>query len=478
MPELSFVATDENGNEQPGTVDAASVAEAKEIILEAGLTPVSIDGKSVGRNGASRSSRSGSSRNGASKGGRGSSRGGRGSSRGGRGKKDEKEAKLDKRGRSSRTKYEDNDADGDKKKGNGLSMEIKLPGRTKVKTKELTVFTRQLATLINAGLPLVRGLEVLERQEKNAGLKNALGDMTESIKSGSNFAEALSAHPKIFDKLYVNMVRAGELGGVLDRVLLSLSDFMEKLQKIKGKVKSAMVYPLVVLSMAMLILVFLMVFIIPKFQEIFEDVLGDEGKLPLPTQILIGISEAMINSWYWIVAGIVLFGFLFKTWAQTNSGSALLDRFKLKMPLFGSLILKSGITRMTRTLGTLMESGVPVLQSLTIVRDTAGNAVLSNAMNDVHDAVKEGENMAPPMDNTGIFPPMVISMIEVGEETGELPDMLHRIADNYEEEVDNAVGALTSIIEPLLIVMLAFIVGGIVIALFLPLIELVTNLGG
>jgi len=363
-----------------------------------------------------------------------------------------------------------------KSAGGGLKTEIKLPRLfTRVKPKELMVFTRQLATLVDAGLPLVRSMQVLEKQEKNPGLKKSLGEMADSIQSGSTFAEALAQHPKIFNKLYVNMAKAGEVGGVLDQVLLRLAEFMEKAQKIKNKVVGAMVYPLVVMTMALGILTFLMIVIIPKFKQIFSELL--EGKaLPGLTQFVMNASELMTKRLPFLIIGIIALVFLLKVLGKTEKGAYIIDRVKLALPLFGNLIRKTVVGRFTRTLGTLMTAGVPVLQALNIVRDTAGNEVVARAVAQIHDAVKEGENMAPPIEATGVFPPMVVSMVQVGEETGELPEMLIKIADNYDDEVDNAVAGLTSVIEPLLIVFLAVVVGTIVIALFLPLLSIIGNL--
>lgn len=345
----------------------------------------------------------------------------------------------------------------------------------RVKTKELVTFTRQLSTLVDAGLPLVRSLEVLNKQEKNLLLKRSLVEMSESISSGSTFAEAMSAHPKIFDKLYVNMVRAGEAGGVLNEVLTSLADFMEKMQKIKNKVISAMVYPMVVLGFALIILTFLMLFIVPRFEQIFRDILGD-AQLPFLTRMVTGVSRAFVNQWYLVFGGAAALIVGIVMALKTEKGKRIWDRIKFRAPVFGPLIRKTSIARFTRTLGTLMESGVPVLQALTIVGETAGNSVVADAVKIVHDAVKEGENMAPPIESTQIFPPMVVSMVEVGEETGELPQMLGRIADTYDDEVDNAVAALTSLIEPLMIVFLAVIVGIIVISLFMPMIGIIQGI--
>lgn len=338
-------------------------------------------------------------------------------------------------------------------------------------------FTRQLATLVNAGLPLLRCMQVLKRQEKTAALSNALDDISESIQSGSTFADALTAHPRIFNRLYVNMVKAGELGGVLDVVLNRLAEFMEKAQKIKNKVISAMVYPIVVLVMAGLILSFLMVFVVPKFEEIFSDLLEGQ-ELPALTQLVMNTSKGFGTKLPVLVAGIVGLIFLVKFLRKLDGPRFFLDGLKLKAPIFGPLVSRTAIARFTRTLGTLLTSGVPVLQALNIVRDTAGNEVIASAVVKIHDAVKEGENIAPPLEASKVFPPIVVSMVEVGEETGELPEMLMKIADNYDDEVDNAVAGLTSVIEPLLIVFLAVIVGVIVIALFLPLVSVIGNLSG
>jgi type IV pilus assembly protein PilC len=360
-----------------------------------------------------------------------------------------------------------------------LQMEIKMPKFLQggVKTKQLVTFTRQLSTLVNAGLPLMRAMRVLQRQEKNAALRDAVSQMAESIESGSTFAEALAAHPKIFDRLFVNMVKAGEIGGVLDVVLARLAEFQEKAEKIKGKVKSAMTYPIVVLVMALSILTFLMMFIVPKFADIFADLMGGKG-MPMLTQFVMNASSVMVHRLPIVVIVIVALVVIIKLLAKTTGGRYALDKFKLNAPVFGTLISKNSISRFTRTLGTLMSSGVPVLQALNIVKETVGNEVISKAVAMIHDAVKEGENMAPPIASSKVFPPMVVSMVEVGEETGALPDMLNKIADSYDDDVDNAVAAMTSIIEPVLIIFLAVVVGTIVIALFLPLVPIRGGLRG
>jgi len=356
-------------------------------------------------------------------------------------------------------------------KGSGKGLNINLFGGG-VKPKQLMVLTRQLATLVGAGMPLLRGLRILLKQEKSQVLRDALNGIGEAVESGSTFSEALAQYPKIFDKLFVNMVKAGEAGGVLEVVLERLAEFMEKSEKIKNKVKSAMIYPVVVLCAATGIVGFLLTNVIPKFQDIFRDLLGGK-ELPWLTQFVINISNFVKSQWLVIViivAGVVVFT---KMWGKTTAGRFALDKMKMKVPLFGTLFSKSAVARFTRTLGTLMSSGVPVLQALNIVRETSGNEAVARAIQQVHDAVKEGESMSMPLEASGVFPGMVVSMVDVGEETGALPEMLSRIADNYEDEVDTAVEGLTSVIEPIMIVFLAVIVGTIVIAMFVPLISII-----
>jgi type IV pilus assembly protein PilC len=347
--------------------------------------------------------------------------------------------------------------------------------KKRVKPKKLMIFTRQLSTLLEAGLPLLRGLRILLKQEKTPGLREALTGMGEAVEGGGTFSEALSMFPKTFDNLYVNMVKAGEAGGVLDSVLARIAEFLEKAEKIKAKVKSAMTYPIVVLTAALGILTFLMIFIIPRFAEIFNDLLDGKALPPL-TQAVIGASDFIATRWYVILLTVFGLIILIKILKQTDRGAAFFDKLKLRMPLLGDLIQKNLVSRFSRTLGTLMAAGVPILQALQIVRDTAGNRVLADAIQSVHDSVKEGESVAMPMEASGVFPGMVVSMVDVGEETGALPEMLVRIADNYDDEVDNAVDALTSIIEPIMIVLLALIIGTIVIAMFVPLISIITEM--
>src|SRR5437868_9038602 len=364
-----------------------------------------------------------------------------------------------------------------KKKGGGANINIKIPGLGgRVKSKVLTTFTRQLATLVDAGLPLLRGLRVLEKQEKNPTLKSIIGELALSIEGGSTFSEGLAQHPKVFNRLFVNMVKAGELGGVLEVVLARLSEFMEKAQKIKGKVIAAMFYPVAVLVVAVAILMVLMIKVIPSFEQVFVG-MGEGRPLPAFTRLVLGISRAVKDHIIVTMICVIVFIILFVLFKKTKFGRHAWDKFKLKMPVIGPVVSKVAISRFTRTLGTLVSSGVPILQALTIVKETAGNVVISNAVGAVHESVKEGETITAPLEASGVFPPMVISMVDVGEQTGALPEMLLKIADNYDEEVDNAVAAMTSLLEPIMIVFLAFVVGSIVIAMFLPLIDLINNMG-
>jgi type IV pilus assembly protein PilC len=352
---------------------------------------------------------------------------------------------------------------------------IVLFKRKTVGSKVLMIFTRQLATLIDSGLPLLRSLNVLAKQERDKVLKNTINKIADSVQSGSTFSDALALHPRIFNNLYVNMVKAGEVGGVLELVLTRLSEFQEKAAKIKNKIIAAMVYPGIVMTMAVGILSFLLVFIVPRFELIFHDLLGDKP-LPPVTRFVIGASDSLKNHGLVVLGIIVAAVTLYKFIGRTRRGRLAIDSFKLRMPLFGNLNRKSAISRFARTLGTLVTSGVPILQALNITRETAGNAAIARAIAQVHDSVKEGESIVQPLEASRVFPPMVVSMVDVGEETGKLPEMLLKIADVYDDEVDNAVVALTSMLEPIMIVFLAVIVGTIVLALFTPLISIITGL--
>jgi type IV pilus assembly protein PilC len=352
---------------------------------------------------------------------------------------------------------------------------IVLFQRKKVKPKVLMIFTRQLATLIEAGLPLLRSLNVLMKQERDTVLKNTINKLADAVQGGNTFSDALALHPRIFDDLYVNMVKAGEVGGVIELVLTRLAEFQEKAAKIKNKVVAAMVYPLIVMTMAVAIMGFLLVFIVPKFEAIFHDMLGNKP-LPAITTFVIGASNFVKNNGLLLLGAVVATVMAYKFISRTRAGRWWIDRFKLRMPLFGDLIRKTAVSRFSRTLGTLVTSGVPILQALNITRETAGNAAIADAISKVHDSVKEGESIVQPLEASRAFPPMVVSMIDVGEETGQLPEMLLKIADVFDDEVDNAVAAITSMLEPIMIVFLAVIVGTIVLALFTPLISIISGL--
>jgi type IV pilus assembly protein PilC len=423
MPRYSYVALDARGQESAGVIEAASQNEAVGQLRQAGYFPKTIAEE-------------------------------------GKGGKAPKAAKAPAAAKAP-------------SKGGGIS--IPFLERQTIKGKTLMIFTRQLATLIDAGLPLLRGLTVLSKQEPDPVLRKVTINLAEAVQGGGTFSESLAGHPKIFNKLYVNMVKAGELGGVLELVLLRLAEFQEKAQKIKNKVVSAMFYPIIVLVIAIAIMAFLLVFIVPKFEAIFADMLGGKP-LPALTQFVIGASNFVKDNVLLIIAGLFVMAIAYVMLSKTPKGSAMLDSIKLKAPLFGDLTRKSSISRFTRTLGTLVTSGVPILQALNITRETAGNAVIANAISKVHDSVKEGESIVQPLEASGVFPPMVISMIDVGEETGQLPEMLLKIAEVYDDEVDNAVTGLTSLLEPIMIVFLAVVVGTIVIALFLPLISIISGM--
>lgn len=349
---------------------------------------------------------------------------------------------------------------------------------TGVKKENITVFSRQLSTLLKAGLPLLRALEVIGRQEKNPYFKAVVEQLADNVRTGNKFSDGLSQHPKIFDKLYVNMAKAGEAGGVLDVVLDRLSTFQEKALKTTNKVKSAMVYPIVIMGVAVAIVAILMIFVVPQFQKIFTDMLKGNARMPALTQMIIDISDFMKGNY--ILTGLIIVGVILfvKIFFKTKIGIRVWDTAALKLPKIGDLVMKSTVARFTRTFGTLLASGVPILEALTITRGTIKNSLISDALSRVHDRVRDGENLSTPLDQQNIFPTMVTSMVEVGEETGQLPEMLNRIADNYDDEVDNSVGAITSIIEPIMIVFLAVVVGTIVIALFLPIIQIIQNLTG
>jgi len=339
----------------------------------------------------------------------------------------------------------------------------------RIKVAGLTVFTRQLATLIEAGMPLLRGLRTLHEQAENRALRRIIAELSLEIESGSSFAEALALHPRTFNRLYLNMIRAGEIAGALDVALRRLADFMEKAQRIKGKVKAALYYPVTVLTVAVTILTLLMTYVVPRFKEVFVGLL-DGAQMPAFTVFVLRVSDAMRSHLLLGLGIAAALSVLCLCALRTGWGRWSFDRLKLAVPLFGPVFRKAAISRFSRTFGTLLGSGVPILQALTIVKETAGNVVVGAVIADVHERVKEGDPIAPALKGSDVFPAMVAGMVDVGEQTGALPEMLLKIADTYDEEVDNSVSAMTSLLEPIMIVFLAVMVGSIVVALFLPLV--------
>ena len=344
----------------------------------------------------------------------------------------------------------------------------------RIKHNQVVTFTAQLSTLQDAGLPIVRSVKILEEQQKPGKFKDQLEAVSEEVEQGSTFSESLGKYPKTFDKLYISMVKAGEAGGVLDIILNRLAGFMEKSQKLRKKIKGALIYPIAVISVAVLIVFFIMIFVVPSFKKMFED-LGQS--LPAPTQILLTVSDNLLGFWY-LVPGIPFcFWLIFKGIGKTERGRYMLDRTQLSLPVFGVIIKKGSIARFCRTLGTLIASGVPILEALRIVKDAIGNVVIANAIEDVHGSIREGDTIADPLRQSGVFDELLVNMIDVGEETGELDKMLMKIADNYEMDVDVAVEGMSSLMEPMLIVGMGLAVGFIVVALFMPLIEIIKNIG-
>ena len=343
-----------------------------------------------------------------------------------------------------------------------------------VSSKDIVTFTTQLSTLQDAGLPIVRSLKILEEQQKPGRFKDQLEEVSSEVEQGSTLSEAMAKYPKSFDKLYISMVKAGEAGGVLDVILRRLAGFMEKSQKLRKQVKGALIYPAAVITVAILILVVIMLFVVPAFEKMFADI---GQALPAPTQLLLNTSQAIQTYWYLIPLIPVFLMLIMKMIARTEAGERWIDAFKLRMPVFGNIIKKSSVARFCRTLGTLIASGVPILEALRIVKDAVGNVIISNAIEDVHGSIREGDTIADPLRASGIFDELLVNMIDVGEETGELDKMLMKIADNYEADVDVAVEGMSSLLEPLLIVGMGLVVGFIVISLFLPLVSIIKNIG-
>jgi type IV pilus assembly protein PilC len=363
-----------------------------------------------------------------------------------------------------------------KDEGKGFKKELKLPsfGSKKIETKDLVVFTRQFATMIDSGLPLVQCLEILSGQQENKTFKDILFKVKESVESGSTFADALSRHPKAFDQLYVNLVAAGEVGGILDTILNRLAAYIEKAMKLKKQVKGAMVYPATIMSIAVIVVGVILVFVIPTFAKMFAD-FGSE--LPMPTRIVIALSNFMKKYIVVMIAAFIAIKYAIGKYYATPKGRKVIDRLALKAPIAGPLIRKVAVAKFTRTLGTMISSGVPIMDGLEIVAKTAGNKIVEEAIYGVRQAISEGKTMAEPLASCGVFPPMVVQMISVGEATGAMDTMLNKIADFYDDEVDDAVSALTSMMEPLLMVVLGTTVGGLVVAMYLPIFKMASAVG-
>lgn len=346
-----------------------------------------------------------------------------------------------------------------------------------VSEKDLVVFTRQFGTMINAGLPLVQCLDILATQSENAALKKAVGEIKNDVESGSTFSDSLRKHPKIFDDLYVNMVHAGEVGGLLDTIMSRLSKHIEKAMKLKGQIKSAMVYPSAIIGIAVIVITVLMIWVIPVFEKMFKEMSGGTMALPGPTQLVIDMSNFVQSSWYMIVAAVIGIVVAVKKYYATAQGRLAIDKSLLKLPIFGGLILKASVAKFTRTLGTLLSSGVPLLEALTICAKTAGNKVVEGALLEAKVSISGGKTIADPLAKSGTFPKMVTHMIAVGESTGALDNMLGKIADFYEDEVDEAVANLTALLEPMMMVFLGVTVGFIVVAMYLPIFTMASAIG-
>lgn len=359
----------------------------------------------------------------------------------------------------------------EKKSGGALSKEISIPGfGNRISQKELAIFSRQFATMINSGLSLLRALDILAMQTENKALATIIQQISSDVEAGSSLSGAIGKHPRTFTPLYVSMIKAGEAGGSLDAVLMQLAGTLEKAVELRQKIKSAMTYPVAVLVLVLIILTAMLLFVVPMFDELYSE-LG--GTLPKPTQLLLAVSGIVTKAFPFLIIGTMIFVFLFKRWLRTDAGRKIFDRAMLKAPVFGSLIHKTALTRFSRTLESLLKSGVPILEALEITADTCGNVIVKEAVLEVRDSVKQGEALAKPMVDMKIFPPMVSQMMAVGEETGALDEMLGKIGEFYEQEVEATVAALTSLLEPLLIVVLGGTVGGMVVALYMPMFNII-----
>ena len=363
-----------------------------------------------------------------------------------------------------------------KSESKGFSIKFpKFGGGGKIDQKDLVIFTRQFSTMIDSGLPLVQCLEILASQQENKAFQYMLYKVKESVESGSTFADALSKHPKAFDQLFVNLVSAGEIGGILDTILTRLAAYIEKSMKLKKQIKGAMVYPITIMSIAVVVVGVILVFVIPTFAKMFVEF---GGELPAPTRFVIALSNFLIKYIVVLIGGFYAIVWAVKKYYATPSGQKNIDRLALKAPIAGPLIRKVAVAKFTRTLGTMVSSGVPIMDGLEIVAKTAGNKIVEEAIYAVRQAISEGKTMAEPLAACGVFPPMVVQMISVGEATGAMDAMLNKIADFYDDEVDDAVGAMTAMMEPLLMVFLGTTVGGLVVAMYLPIFKLAGAVGG
>jgi len=356
----------------------------------------------------------------------------------------------------------------EEKQSSILQTEIRIPGWGKrIKSKEIVIFSRQFATMVNSGLSLIRALTVLEEQTESDPLRMVLGKVRSDVERGTSLSAAMDRHPKVFSELYVSMIRAGEIGGVLDETLLRLADILEAQLNLRSKIRSAMAYPAVIGLLIVAVTTAMIVFVVPVFTNLYAE-LGNGASLPLPTQVLVGISKVVTGYW-WLLGGLLSLAIWgLRRWIATDDGRLMWDTAKLKFPVFGKLAQKTALSRFSRTLAVLSRTGVPILQAIDIVADTSGNRLVAKALEEVKDSVRAGESLALPLSRHRVFPPMVVQMMTVGEETGELDGMLAKVADFYEGEVEDTVNALTSLIEPLLIVVMGITVGGILIALYLP----------
>jgi type IV pilus assembly protein PilC len=360
-----------------------------------------------------------------------------------------------------------------KKKPKDLFANISFM-QPKVKQKDVIIFCRQFSTMIDAGLPIIQCLDILYSQHENKTFKNMLKEIKQNVESGQTFAEALKKYPKQFDDLFINMISAGEAGGILDTILRRLSAYLEKAARLKSQIKGAMTYPAVTMAIAVIVVAIIMVFVIPVFEDMFE---GMGGALPVPTQIVVNMSRFVKSNIFYIIAGIFLATFVFRRFYKSAKGQVIMDNLVLKLPVFGLLIRKAAVSKFTRTMGTMLASGVAILDALEIVAKTAGNKTIENAIYETRSAIAEGRTMSDPLSESGVFPSMVCQMIAVGESTGALDTMLNKIADFYDEEVDQAVENMTSLIEPIMLVFLGGVIGGLVVSMYLPIFKMAAAIG-